>query len=86
MALKLHLNIYPHREFLGRVQTGTNVGCWHCAYPQGTLGHILGICLTVQEVWILWHNKLCNILAVEGKKRDWTVYYELHLHNAAREL
>ncbi|KYO40232.1 hypothetical protein Y1Q_0019437 [Alligator mississippiensis] len=86
VALKLRSNVYPTRKFLGRGQAGTNIGCWHCTHPRETLGHILGICPAVQEARILRHNKLCKILAAEGKKCEWTVFYEPHLRNAAGEL
>ncbi|KYO37192.1 hypothetical protein Y1Q_0019893 [Alligator mississippiensis] len=40
----------------------------------------------LREARILRHNKLCKILAAQGKKCEWTVYYEPHVRNAAGEL
>lgn len=48
--------------------------------------HLVGICLGLKRNLMASHNKICNLLSLEGKRMGWTVLQAPRLHTATGRL
>lgn len=51
-----------------------------------TSAHIIGNCPITQDARIKHHNSICEVLSIEAKMENWTVFQEPHLTDEENEL